>query len=155
MSRGDAHITIEWWRTAEAPAHSNVFQFPTESPLDASIEQILKLETEVWEALRTGDSRRDSHMLSDDFLGVYPTGFANKAEHVGQLKDGPTVLSYELIDPRIVVLGERRVLLAYKASWIRLKNSAAQPHEVTFVSSVWEYRADRWFNTFSQDTPAV
>lgn len=104
-----------------APAAYYVIPFSTESPLDLSIEQILKLETEVWEALRTGDSRRDSLMLSDDFLGVYPTGFANKAEHAGQLKDGPTVLSYELIDPRIVVLGEKRVLLAYKASWIRPK----------------------------------
>ena len=123
--------------------------------MDTSIEQILKLETEVWEALRTGDSRRDSLMLSDDFLGVYPTGFANKTEHVSQLKDGPTVLSYKFIDPRIVVLGEKRVLLAYKAIWVRLKNSAPQPCEAMFVSSVWEYRADRWLNTFSQDTPAV
>ncbi len=123
--------------------------------MDTSIEQILKLETEVWEALRTGDSRRDSHMLSDDFLGVYPTGFANKAEHVGQLKDGPTVLSYELIDPRIVVLGEKRVLLAYKAMWIRLKDGVAAPQEDMFVSSVWEYRANRWLNIFSQDTPAA
>lgn len=129
--------------------------FPTESHLDTSIEQILKLETEVWEALRTGDSRRDSLMLSDDFLGVYPTGFANKAEHVGQLKNGPTVLSYELTGPQIVVLGENRVLLTYKAIWIRLKDRLAQPREVMFVSSVWEYRAERWFNTFSQDTPAV
>lgn len=94
-------------------------------------------------------------MLSDDFLGVYPTGFANKAEHVGQLKDGPTVLSYELIDPRIVVLGEKRVLLAYKAMWIRLKDGVAAPQEDMFVSSVWEYRANRWLNIFSQDTPAA
>ena len=51
-------------------AELKVIPFSTESHLDTSIEQILKLETEVWEALRTGDSRRDSHMLSDDFLGV-------------------------------------------------------------------------------------
>jgi hypothetical protein len=136
-------------------AELNVIPLPTESPLDTSIELILKLETEVWEALRTGDSRRDGHMLSEDFLGVYPTGFANKAEHVGQLKNGPTVLSYELTSPRIVDLGENRFILAYKAIWIRLKNGVARPREVMFVSSVWEYRADRWFNTFSQDTPAV
>ena len=53
-----------------------------------------------------------------------------------ELQGRVTVLSYELIDPRIVVLGERRLLPAYKASWIRFKNSAAQPHEVMFVSSV-------------------
>ena len=47
------------------------------------------------------------------------------------------------------------VLLTYKAIWILLKDRLAQPREVMFVSSVWEYRADRWFNTFSQDTPAV
>jgi hypothetical protein len=123
--------------------------------MKTSIEEILKLETRVWEALRTGDSNLDGEMLSDDFLGVYPTGFADKAEHVSQLSNGPTVLSYELISPRILDLGENRVLLAYKAMWIRLKDGVAEPREVMFVSSVWEYRANRWLNTFSQDTPAL
>jgi len=122
--------------------------------MNLSSQEILKLEGQVWEALRTGDAQLDGQMLSDDFLGVYPTGFADKSEHVNQLKNGPTVLSYELTSPRLVDLGENRVLLTYKAMWIRLKDSVAAPQEEMFVSSVWEYRANRWLNIFSQDTPA-
>jgi len=121
--------------------------------MNLSSQEILKLEGQVWEALRTGDAQLDGQMLSDDFLGVYPTGFADKSEHVNQLKNGPTVLSYELTSPRLVEL-EDRVLLTYKAMWIRLKDSVAAPQEEMFVSSVWEYRANRWLNIFSQDTPA-
>ena len=76
-------------------------------------------------------------------------------QHVSQLKNGPTVLSYELTCPRLVELGENRVLLTYKAMWIRLKDGVAAPQEDMFVSSVWEYRANRWLNIFSQDTPAA
>ena len=123
--------------------------------MEPSSEEILKLEMQIWEALRTGDSNLDGEMLSDDFLGVYPTGFAGKTEHVSQLRYGPTVLSYELISPRIVGLDESRVLLTYRAIWICFKDGVPGPREVMFVSSVWEYRANRWLNTFSQDTPAA
>ncbi|MFN4896891.1 MAG: DUF4440 domain-containing protein [Pseudomonadota bacterium] len=47
-----------------------------------SSEEILKLERQVWEALRTGDAQLDGQMLSDDFFGVYPTRFADRSEHV-------------------------------------------------------------------------
>lgn len=120
-----------------------------------SSEEILKLERQVWEALRTGDAQLDGQMLSDDFFGVYPTGFADRSEHVSQLKNGPAVLSYKLTCPRLVELGENRVLLTYKAMWIPLKDGVAAPQEDMFVSSVWEYRANRWLNIFSQDTPAA
>jgi hypothetical protein len=123
--------------------------------MDISIKEILNLEMQVWEALRNGDSQLDEKMLSEDFLGVYPTGFSNRAEHVGQLKYGPTVYKYDLTDSRLLDLGENRVLISYKTIWIRLKEGEPQPPEVMFISSVWEHRAGRWVNIFSQDTPAL
>ena len=43
------------------------------------IEQFIRLEREVWEALANGDGQADGRLLSDDFLGVYTVGFADRA----------------------------------------------------------------------------
>ncbi len=56
--------------------------------------ELIELETGVWLALQRGDAEADRKLLSEDFLGVYPTGFADRADHVGQLADGPTVTEF-------------------------------------------------------------
>jgi hypothetical protein len=70
------------------------------------IEDFIRLETEVWRALVDGNADADGRMLSDDFLGVYPTGFADRTDHVGQLIDGPTVATFELHDALMLVVSE-------------------------------------------------
>ncbi len=55
------------------------------------LEDLVRLESQVWQALVDGDADADRRMLSDDFLGVYPTGFADRESHVGQLLDGNVV----------------------------------------------------------------
>jgi len=112
---------------------------------------LLALETEVWEALRTGDAATDARLLADDFLGVYPTGFAGRAEHVGALANGPTVDEYALHDARMMVVSESDVLLCYRA-YYRLPG--AEQGESMYVSSLWSQRDGAWVNTFSQDTRA-
>jgi len=53
-------------------------------------------ERAVWAALMRGDKAADLALLSPDFLGVYPSGFADRAEHAMQCDDGPSVLGYEM-----------------------------------------------------------
>ncbi len=120
-----------------------------------TLHEILTLETQVWEALKGGDPVLDAKMLSDDFLGVYPSGFSNRQQHCDQLKDGPTVASYELKTPRLIPLGENRVLLSYLAEWSPLKDGKARETARMYISSIWEIIGERWQNTFSQDTPAA
>jgi len=62
------------------------------------LEDLIRLETAVWQALADGDAAADGRLLSDDFLGVYPTGFADRKSHMEQLIDGPTVASFALHD---------------------------------------------------------
>ena len=57
------------------------------------IEQFIRLEREVWEALANGDGEADGRLLSDDFLGVYTVGFADRRD-VAQLANGPTVSEF-------------------------------------------------------------
>lgn len=113
------------------------------------LDQILALERGVWQALVDGDARADRAALAEDFLGVYSTGFADRADHVGQLATGPTVARFALSEARLVGLGQDRVLLAYRAEFTRVGKHAA---EAMYVSSIWEARGGVWLNTFSQDS---
>jgi hypothetical protein len=124
-----------------------------EQPPDLAIEDFLRLETEVWRALVSGDAAADARLLSDDFLGVYPTGFADRSDHIGQLSGGPTVAEFTLSDERLLVLSDSAVLLAYRADYRRAPRAEGTELETMYVSSLWWRRDGRWVNVFSQDTP--
>ena len=135
-------------------------QIPANPPLDpaglgtqiarmSDLETILDLERRVWQALADGDTSADQALLAEDFLGVYSTGFSDRAGHVGQLAAGPSVQSHALSAARLMPLGAGRVLLAYRADFTRVGRSAG---EAMYVSSIWERRNGRWLNTFSQDS---
>ncbi len=116
-----------------------------------TLDELLDLERAVWRALVDGDSGADAAALDDDFLGLYPSGYATKDEHVDQLLDGPTVVSFELSDARSVAVAREAALLCYLATYRR---PGASVDEQMWVSSLWQRSDDGiWRNTFSQDTP--
>ena len=114
------------------------------------VATLLDLEHAVWRALVTGDPAVDRDLLAADFLGVYPTGYADRSDHVGQLASGPTVAEYEIADPRLVAIGADAAILVYRAAYRRPNR---EDHEQMYVSSLWRRRGDAWVTTFSQDTP--
>lgn len=109
------------------------------------------LESKVWDALVDGDAEADRELLSSDFVGVYPTGFAGRDDHVGELADGPTVTSYSISDARLITVSGDTVMLCYRADCLM---SGRDERETMYISSLWVDRDGRWWNTFSQDTPA-
>jgi hypothetical protein len=113
---------------------------------------LLVHEHRVWAALVAGDAQADMALLSADFLGVYPDGFAGRAAHGAQLAAGPSIVSYEIFEPRVVSAGEGHALLAYRARYLR---AGAAATEEMYVSSLWRRDAAGWINIFSQDTPAT
>ena len=119
---------------------------------DRGTKFFVDLESEVWDALVGGDADADRALLSEDFVGVFPTGFASRADHTDELADGPSMESYAITDARLIDVSEDAVLLCYRAEYRRVSNGAA---EVMFISSLWVQREGRWWNTFSQDTPAA
>jgi hypothetical protein len=58
------------------------------------LQALVELETMVWDALQRGDADADSRLLSDDFLGVYSSGFAGRSDHAGptRRRDPPSPL---------------------------------------------------------------
>jgi hypothetical protein len=114
------------------------------------LEHFVDLEGKVWDALVAGDQDADRTLLAQEFIGVYPTGFADRADHVGQLVDGPTVSEYSIAQPVLIAINDDAALLAYEA---RFRRTADAERETMYVSSLWCRRDGRWVNTFSQDTP--
>jgi hypothetical protein len=113
-------------------------------------QTIREAERAVWAALVAGDPGADHALLSEDFLGVYPDGFAGRDAHSGQLGAGPTVASYQIGEEHIRPLGPDHVLYSYRASYLR---TGAETPEDMLVTSIWERREGGWVNVFSQDTP--
>jgi hypothetical protein len=114
------------------------------------LEHFVDLVGKVWDALVAGDQDADRTLLAEEFIGVYPTGLANRADHVGQLVDGPTVSEYSIAQPVLIAINDDAALLAYEA---RFRRTADAERETMYVSSLWCRRDGRWVNTFSQDTP--
>jgi ribosomal protein S14 len=113
--------------------------------------EIVALEDAVWQALVSGDADGDARLLSDDFLGVYDSGFSAKSDHVGQVADGPSVQDYRLSDIRLHLARDGLALLCYRADYTR---TGATSPEVMYVSSLWQQTPQGWRNSFSQDTAA-
>ena len=114
------------------------------------LADLLRCETRVWDALVAGDAAADEALMDEGFLGVYPSGFATRACHAGQLADGPSVATFSILEPRAMSLGPDKALLAYRAEYTCPGGAA----EAMYVSSVWRRSGEGWVNIFSQDTPA-
>jgi hypothetical protein len=117
-------------------------------------EFFVRLESRVWDALARGDADADQELLASDFIGVYATGFADRSNHAAQLADGPTVGSYSINDARLLRLSASAVVLCYRAEYQRLRGGVLGRNETMYISSLWTERDGRWWNLFSQDTPA-
>ncbi len=122
----------------------------TPSAVAATIEA---LERRVWHALVAGNADTDRALLAPDFVGLYPTGFADRDDHVDSLAAGPTVASYELSETRLLTVSDDAVLLCYRSDFRRATPTGPGPVEGMYVSSLWCRRDGRWLNVFSQDTP--
>lgn len=117
-----------------------------------SLDFFVALERQVWDALQRGDAAADVALLADDFVGIYTSGFATRAEHAAPLHDGPAVAAYSIDAERLMTLGADAVALSYRARWWRPGSSAEQTF---FITSIWQRRDGRWLNVMSQDTPAL
>ena len=119
------------------------------------IDFFVALESQVWDALVRGDTSADRELLGSDFIGVYPTGFADRSDHLSQLADGPSVAAYVITEPHLIRVHDAAVMLCYRAEYRRARDEASGDRETMYVTSLWIERSGRWWNTFSQDTPAL
>lgn len=118
-----------------------------------NIEHFIQLESQVWKAFETGDAISDSELLTEDFLGVYESGFVSREEHSGQLSKGPLIAHHEISEARIKILTEGVVALSYRVDFVRFHDRKNGITEAMYVTSIWREKNGTWKNAFSQDTP--
>ena len=114
------------------------------------VQFFLALEEQVWQAQVSGDAAAEREVLPRDFLGVTSGGFADLERHLDELADGPITAWYSLSQARLLRLGEDAALLSYRAD---ARAPGAEVEERFYITSLWQRREGRWWNTFSQDTP--
>jgi hypothetical protein len=117
---------------------------------DLTIDTFERLETAMWTSLVEGDGSAADRLLSSDYLGVYTTGFSDRADYIAALANGPIAASFEISKSRIFVVSDTAVMYSYRAHF---KSRQDGPTEVMYISSLWCNRSDGWVNVFSQDTP--
>lgn len=124
----------------------------TQAPASDKLRaELLGHETRVWLALQQGDCAANTALLAPSFLGVYPSGFSDRAGHVAQLTGGPSIASFDLSAARAFAVGRDHAMLCYTARFIRAGREEA---EHMYVSSLWQRDGQGWRNVFSQDTPS-
>ena len=116
------------------------------------VQFFIALEEQVWQAQVTGEAAAERELLPADFLGVDTGGFNDLERHLSQLADGPVTADFALSEARLLWVGEDAVLLSYRAD---ARAPGAVHEERFYISSLWQRREGRWWNTFSQDTPGA
>lgn len=116
------------------------------------VQFFIALEEQVWQAQVTGEAAAERELLPADFLGVDTGGFNDLERHLSQLADGPVTADFALSEARLLWVGEDAVLLSYRAD---ARAPGAVHEECFYISSLWQRREGRWWNTFSQDTPGT
>jgi hypothetical protein len=94
--------------------------------------------------------RADHALLSEDFLGVYPDGFAGRAAHSGQLAGRADGCVLPDRGGASAPLGPTTSFMPIARAIVR---PGAETPEDMLVTSIWERREGGWVNIFSQDTP--
>ena len=123
-----------------------------DNPPPPDLRGFLELESRVWQALAEGDAAADTALLTADFLGVYPSGYSDRAGHAGQLDQGPTTARYQICEARLRMLSDDLAMLSYRAEFTRAATGATP--EAMYVTSIWQREGGHWRGIFSQDTPA-
>lgn len=153
-----AGLSPIWLADRRAQVHGKATEpVPTACPniLPPELTAILAHERGIWDALASGDSKSDHELLDERFLGVYSTGFANRDEHVDQLRSGPCISEFCLHEARMLIVKPDVIVLAYMVTFRRTGARLNDPPERMYVSSLRQAGTDGWRNVFSQDTGAA
>ena len=115
----------------------------------------IAMEKEDWEALRNKDKAAATRLLADDFVGMYDSGFATKAEWIKQMDGQYTIDAYTIEEPKVLRPSPTTALLLYKSTCKGTGEWAGYCSHLQYISDLMVQRNGKWEDLFSQDTIAV
>lgn len=122
---------------------------------NAAVEQDLqKIETSLWEAMKNHDAKPFERYLPDDFTDVRGDGMhQGKAAAIMDITSGNcTVNSYSLSGFHYLWLDTDHVVMIYQSTQDRTCGGKKGPGKDIY-SSVWSKKGGKWMNPFHQGTP--
>jgi len=121
----------------------------------ATMENLIKLEKQSWEAWKNRDAQFFKEFLSDDHVEVGFYGAANKADVVATVASPACVVrSYSVDQFKVALLDANTALVTYHAAQDTSCHDKPVPSPV-WVSSLYLKRGDRWLNVFYQQTQTL
>ena len=118
------------------------------------IEDFIRLETQVWQALADGDADADGRMLSDDFLGVYPQASRIERPTSSNWSTARRLHRSRCTTHECSPCPSPPCCCRTEPSSSGRTSTAGSQVQCMYVSSLWCLRDGEWLNVFSQDTPA-
>jgi ketosteroid isomerase-like protein len=125
---------------------------PTDSPSDSFF---IEKEKADWDALKRKDKVAASHLLADDFVGMYDVGLLNKSKWLSQIDDQYSVDDYTITETKVLHPSPTTALLLYTATCKGTGAWAEFCSHTTRVSDLFVQRNGEWLDLFSQDTVAT
>jgi ketosteroid isomerase-like protein len=116
------------------------------APIDVEINQIVKLERDMWEAWRKHDLPALRALTSSDYVTVNEFGRSTWAEVEGSFGDA-SLESYTLGDIDPIRVSRDVILLSYPAE-IHGTYKGADISRKVAECSVWRREQGRWRNVF-------
>ena len=113
--------------------------------------ELVELEREGWEALaagRGGEYYREH--LADDALMAFSFGVMSRDAAIEAMESAPPWATFEIADPRVVVLTDESGVVVYRA---RAQRAGQEPYSAV-ISSTFVRRDGAWKLAFHQQTPA-
>lgn len=121
---------------------------------DTKVEaQVIALEKQSWEAIKTKDVKFLEALLTDDAIAVSGDGVANKVQWLkSTFAPGCALKSYSPQDFKVVMFDKNTAMVIYKATQDSACNGKQDPANI-WLSSLYVKRGGKWLNSFFQITP--
>lgn len=115
-------------------------------------ELLIKLETDILAAQKSGDFSAISNLLADDFQEIGSSGRVySKAEVLQAIQAGP-LLDYAVESFKLLPINDGTVIVTYIATSRRISTGTERVNRA-YRSSTWVRRDGSWRMVFHQGTP--
>jgi len=139
--------------------NTNVAATPAASPAATGDAELVALDKEIWEAIKSKNWDAFASHLADDAITINDSGIYDKAQAVAGLK-GFDLTEYTLSDTKVVHLDADAAVLTYTTRVKSTYEGKASPETPSRETTVFAKRGGKWLaiahlETYAQQPPAT